>query len=97
MNKEDAVMKKILLVTAIAVTFASSYVLAHHPAADIVDPEIYDRIDENISDSHVEILDTNDMGNMTGSAEPDDDVGNNSRAAQDVEVGQGGAGLGNQN
>jgi len=95
MNKEDAVMKKILLVTAIAVTFASSYVLAHHPAADIVDPEIYDRIDENISDSHDQVID--DMGDMTGSAVPDDDVGSNSRAAQDVEVGQGGAGPGNQN
>ena len=83
-------MKKIILATAIAVTFGSSYVLAHHPASDIVDPEIYDRIDENVSESHVENLDTNDMGDMTGSADPDDDVGNNSRAAQDVEVGQGG-------
>ena len=95
MNKEDAVMKKILLVTTIAVTFGSSYVFAHHPAAAIVDDEIYTMIEENISESHDQVLD--DMGDMTGSAVPGDDVGSNSREAIDVEVGQGGAGPANQN
>jgi hypothetical protein len=94
MNKEDAVMKKILLVTAIAVTFSSSYVLAHHPAEAIVDEEIYDMISANVSDSHDQVL--TDMGDMTGSVEPGDDVGSNSREAIDVEVGQSGAGPTNQ-
>ena len=88
-------MKKILLVTAIAVTFASSYVLAHHPAADIVDPDIYDMITDNTADSPHADLDSDTMGsddNMEGSA---DAAGSNSRAAADVEVGQGGSGPGN--
>lgn len=85
-------MKKIIL-AAIAATFSSSYVLAHHPAEAIVDPEIYEMIDGNISDSHDQVID--DMGDMTGSAVPDDDVGNNSRAAAVEDVGQGGEGPGN--
>jgi hypothetical protein len=91
-NKEDRVMKKILLATAIAVTFASSYIFAHHPAADIVDPDIYEMITENTADSPHADLDSDVMGsedNMEGSA---DAAGNNSRAAVDVEVGQDGAG-----
>ncbi|NNJ91350.1 MAG: hypothetical protein HKP55_06735 [Gammaproteobacteria bacterium] len=88
-------MKKILLVTAIAVTFGSSYVLAHHPAADIVDEDIYTMIEDNISEQHDQVLD--DMGDMTGSAIPGDDVGSNSREAIDAEVGQGGVGPDNQN
>ncbi len=85
-------MKKILLATAIAVTFGSSYVLAHHPAADIVDPEIYDMITENTADSPHADLDSDTMGsddNMEGSA---DAAGNNSRAAVEPEVGQGAGG-----
>ena len=88
-------MKKIILATAIAVTFGSSYVFAHHPAADIVDPDIYAMIEDNISEEHDQVL--TDMGDMTGSAVPGDDVGSNSREAIDVEVGQGGAGPANQN
>ena len=80
-------MKKIILATAIAVTFGSSYVFAHHPAEAIVDPEIYAMIDENVADTPHADLVLDDMGNMEGSI--DVEVGNNSRAAMDTEVGQG--------
>ena len=82
-------MKKIILASAIAFAFGSSYVFAHHPAADIVDPEIYDMIDANTADSPHADLDVDTMGsedNMEGSI---DAAGSNSREAVDVEVGQG--------
>ena len=85
-------MKKTILATAIAITFGSSYVFAHHPAADIVDPDIYDMITENTADSPHADLDTDTMGsddNMEGSV---DAAGSNSREAVDVEVGQGAGG-----
>ena len=55
-------MKKIILASAIALTFGSSYVFAHHPAADIVDDEIYAMIDENVADTPHADLDLTDMG-----------------------------------
>lgn len=82
-------MKKIILATAIAMTFGCSYVLAHHPAADIVDPDIYAMIDENVADSPHADLNLDDLGsddNMGGSV---DAAGTGSNAAADVEVGQG--------
>ncbi len=85
-------MKKIILATVIAVIFGSSYVFAHHPAADIVDPEIYAMIDENTADSPHADLDVDTMGsedNMEGSV---DAAGSNSREAVDVDVGQGAGG-----
>ncbi|MBT8448186.1 MAG: hypothetical protein KJO69_00760 [Gammaproteobacteria bacterium] len=81
-------MKKIILATVIAVTFVSSYVFAHHPAADIVDPEIYAMIDENTADSPHADLDVDTMGsddNMDGSV---DAAGTGSRAAVEPDVGQ---------
>jgi len=68
-------MKKIILATAMAVTFGSSNIFAHHPAADIVDPEIYDMISSNISDSHLD-MDMDSVGNdATGGAGNDSDEG----------------------
>lgn len=81
-------MKKIILAFAMAFAFGSSYVLAHHPAADIVDPDIYAMIDENTADSPHADLDVDTMGsddNMEGSV---DAAGSNSREAVDVDVGQ---------
>lgn len=54
-------MKKHLLTSAIALAFASTGAFAHHPAADIVDPEIYEMISENVSDVHAAMV-FDDMG-----------------------------------
>lgn len=43
--------------------FASVSAFAHHPAADIVDPEIYETIDENVADAPHADLVFDDMGN----------------------------------
>ena len=55
-------MKSKLLTTAIVMAFASMGAFAHHPAADIVDPEIYAMIDENVSDTPHADLVFDDMG-----------------------------------
>jgi hypothetical protein len=55
-------MKNTLKVAAIASLFASVTAFAHHPAADIVDPEIYEMIDENVADSPHADLVFDDMG-----------------------------------
>ncbi len=73
-------MNKLLLTTAIAIAMGSSAAFAHHPAADIVDSEIYEMIDENVSDVHADMT-FDDMGSDTtdvGSAAEarDTDVGN---------------------
>jgi hypothetical protein len=54
-------MKKMLFATAVAMTFGTTAAFAHHPAAEIVDPEIYAMIDENVSDTHAELT-LDDMG-----------------------------------
>lgn len=56
-------MKNILKVVTIASAFASVSAFAHHPAADIVDPEIYEMIDENVADTPHADLVFDDMGN----------------------------------
>ncbi len=59
-------MNKLLLTSAIILAMASSAVFAHHPAAEIVDPEIYEMIDENVSDVHAAMT-FDDMGGDTTS------------------------------
>lgn len=55
-------MTHIMKVAAIASLFASVSAFAHHPAADIVDPEIYEMIDENVADTpHADMV-FEDMG-----------------------------------
>ena len=55
-------MKNILKLVAAASMFASVSTFAHHPAADIVDPEIYEMIDENVADTpHADMI-FDDMG-----------------------------------
>ena len=77
-------MNKLLLTTAIVMAMGGS-AMAHHPAAEIVDPEIYEMIDENVSDVHAAMT-FDDMGGDTvdvGAAMEarDDDVGNAGDAA----------------
>lgn len=55
-------MKNTPLVIAITIAFISTGAFAHHPAADIVDPEIYAMIDENVSDTPHADLTFDDMG-----------------------------------
>lgn len=42
-------MKNSLRALVLAALFAPVAAFAHHPAADIVDPDIYEMIDENVS------------------------------------------------
>lgn len=63
-EKEELVMKKVTQLTALSLVMISANAFAHHPAADIVDPEIYEMIEENISDAHL-ALTFDDMGGAT--------------------------------
>ena len=56
-------MKKLLLTTAVAIAFASTAAFAHHPAEFIVDPDIYDMIDSNVSVVHAD-MEFDDMGSV---------------------------------
>ncbi len=73
-------MNKLLLSTAITMAMASTAAFAHHPAADIVDADVYEMIDENVSDVHADMTfddmggDTIDVGGVVQSR--DDEVGN---------------------
>lgn len=55
-------MKNVLKVATIASLFVSFAAFAHHPAADIVDPEIYEMIDDNVADTPHADLTFDDMG-----------------------------------
>lgn len=76
-------MKKIILASAIAFAFGSSYVFAHHPAADIVDPDIYAMIDENVADSPHAEMDLTDMGSDSAAGAGGD--GGAQAAVNDIE------------
>ena len=55
-------MKKLLVAGLLTGAIAAFPVFAHHPAADIVDPEIYEMIDENVADTpHADMV-FDDMG-----------------------------------
>lgn len=56
-------MKKILTAVIFSLALATSPVLAHHPAADMVDEEIYAVIDELVSDTpHATLVFDEEMG-----------------------------------
>ena len=55
-------MKKLIIPSVLALAFASSAAMAHHPAEDIVDPDIYAMIDENVSDTPHADMTFDDMG-----------------------------------
>lgn len=61
-------MNKTLLSTALFLSMAATSVYAHHPAADIVDPEIYAMIDENVADTPHADMTFDDMGGDMESA-----------------------------
>lgn len=54
--------KRFMKAAAVASLFASAAAFAHHPTADIVDPEIYEMIDENVADTPHADLVLDDMG-----------------------------------
>ncbi|MBU0961258.1 MAG: hypothetical protein KKD01_12275 [Proteobacteria bacterium] len=59
-------MKKIGTTFTLCLALAASPALAHHPAEDIVDPEIYAMIDEMVSDTpHADLVFDDDMGTST--------------------------------
>ena len=53
---------KTTLITSAFLMAISSTAFAHHPAADMVDPEIYAIIDENVSDTPHADMTFDDMG-----------------------------------
>jgi hypothetical protein len=59
-------VKTVLKVAAIAFLFASASAFAHHPAADMVDPETFEMIDENVEDTPHGGDTTDDMGGSGG-------------------------------
>ena len=73
-------MNRLLKLGTLAALLTGANAYAHHPAADIVDPEVYAMIEENISDVHLAMVfdemgnDSADMGE--GMASRDDDTGN---------------------
>ena len=59
-------MRKLLRTTALATLLSAPAVFAHHPAADIVDPEIYAMIDSMVADTpHADLVFTDMGGGMT--------------------------------
>ncbi|TNF35307.1 MAG: hypothetical protein EP315_06105 [Gammaproteobacteria bacterium] len=73
-------MKKSLFTAAFVMSLASTAAFAHHPAADIVDPEIYAMIDENVADTPHADLTFDDMGSRMDS----DDVGEAMNAREEM-------------
>ncbi len=61
-------MKKLTFTTAMFMAMTATSVLAHHPAADIVDPEIYSMIDANVADTPHADLVLDDMGSAMETA-----------------------------
>ena len=59
-------MKNVLKVAAIASLFASASAFAHHPAADVVDPETFEMIDENVADTPHADMTSDDIGSSGG-------------------------------
>lgn len=55
-------MKSVLQVAVLTSLLASFSAFAHHPAEDIVDEEIYEMIDENVTDTPHADLDFTSMG-----------------------------------
>jgi hypothetical protein len=59
-------MKKILYATVVGLILNASYAFAHHPTANIVDPEIYAMISELLEGTpHETIIFDEDMGTTT--------------------------------
>jgi len=60
-------MNKITSLSTLALLIASTQSYAHHPAVDMVDPEVYAMIEENISEVHLAMT-FDDMGGNSADA-----------------------------
>ncbi len=61
-------MNKLTFTTAIIFTLTTAGAYAHHPAAEVVDAEIYSMIDENVADTpHADMV-LDDMGSAMDQA-----------------------------
>ena len=81
-------MKTALYVSTLLMTISSA-AFAHHPAAEMVDPEIYAMIDENVSDTPHADMTFDDMGGemeAAGQAAEAREMGIDSRADIDVSM-----------
>ena len=59
-------MKKTTIIVGLCFALVAGYALAHHPAADIVDAEIYAMIDSMVADTpHADIVFDDVMGTTT--------------------------------
>lgn len=82
-------MKKSVLISTLICAVSSASAFAHHPAADIVDPEIYAMIDENVADTPHADLTFDDMG---GAAEQLDAVAEAAGERSEMATEAGGSG-----
>lgn len=55
-------MKKMLATSAIMMSMYAPFTFAHHPAEDIVDPDIYEHIDSMVADTPHADLTFDEMG-----------------------------------
>ncbi len=59
-------MKKVVTISALCLLFTTAQAFAHHPAADMVDEEIYDNIEEAVADTpHATMTFDDEMGTTT--------------------------------
>jgi hypothetical protein len=57
-------MRKLIMTIIICLVLAPTVAFAHHPSEDIVDAEIFEFIDDMVSDTPHATLDFDSMGNM---------------------------------
>jgi len=63
--KKVVLMKKIQNIATILLFMISSSVFAHHPAADMVDEDVYEMIDEMVADTPHADMTFDDMDDVT--------------------------------
>jgi hypothetical protein len=85
-------MKKSVLISTLICAVSSASAFAHHPAADIVDPEIYAMIDENVADTPHADLTFDDMGSSAEQLDSVIETAAESSELADTERGQMAAG-----
>jgi hypothetical protein len=62
-------MKKIVTCLALSLAFSFTPAFAHHPAEDMVDADIYEMIDDMVSDTMHVVMVTDDMSETTITAD----------------------------
>lgn len=58
-------MKKVVTISALCMLFTAAQAFAHHPAADMVDAEIYENIEEAVADTPHATMTFDDTGTTT--------------------------------